>query len=399
MRTVYMDHNATTPVRPEVLDAMQPYLGGKFGNPNSIHRYGREARVAIEDAREHAAALIGAAESEEIFFTSGGTESDNWAIRGLLSAVEGPAHVVTTAIEHEAVLATCRDLEARGVEVTYLAPDAGGRVRAADVAAAIRPHTKIVSVMWGNNEVGTIQPIHEIGAACRARGVAFHTDAVQALGKEAIDVESAGVSLLSASAHKINGCKGTGFLYVRSGTRLDPLVMGGGQEQSLRSGTENVAGIVAMGEACRLAQAEGPALAGRAAALRDRLENEICERVPDVCVNGDVAHRLPGTSNLGFIGAEGETLLIRLDLEGVAISTGAACSSGSPEPSHVLLAMGLPEEAVQGSVRFSLGYGNTEEDVARVLEVLPESVRRIREMAPRRKSGKTRENPGKPEKT
>ena len=384
-----MDHNATTPMRPEVLAAMQPYLAEKFGNPNSIHRYGRETRIAIENARDHAAALIGAAESDEIFFTAGGTESDNWALRGVISAASGRSHVVTTAIEHEAVLATCQTLEAEGVKVTYVKPNRKGRVSAEDVAAAIRPDTKIVSVIWGNNEVGTVQPIHEIGALCRERGILFHTDAVQALGKQPIDVERAGVSLLSATGHKINASKGTGYLYVKKGTELDPFMTGGGQEQNLRSGTENVAGIVALGEACRLAKEEGPQSAKNIAALRDRLENEICEHVPDVLVNGDTDHRLPGTSNLGFVGAEGETLLIRLDLEGIAVSTGAACSSGSPEPSHVLLAMELPKETVQGSLRFSLGYGNSDADIDRLLEVLPEAVSKVREMAPRLKSTKT----------
>ncbi len=383
MKTVYMDHNATTPTRPEVLAALQPYLQEKFGNPNSIHRYGRETRIAVERARGHAATLIGAADSDEILFTSGGTESDNWALRGVVSAARGGrSHIVTTQVEHEAVLTTCRTLEGEGVAVTYVPPDRKGRISPGEVAAAIRPDTKLVSVMWGNNEVGTIQPIPEIGAVCQERGVPLHTDAVQVLGKEPVDVERAGVSLLSASGHKINACKGTGFLYVRRGVRLDPLIAGGGQEQKMRAGTENVVGIVAMGEACRIAQEEGAQFARRVSTLRDRLENEICERVPDVLVNGDPARRLPGTSNLGFIGAEGETLLIRLDLEGIAVSTGAACSSGSPEPSHVLLAMGLPREAVQGSLRFSLGHGNSDADVDRLLEVLPDAVRRVREMAP-----------------
>ena len=388
MKTIYMDHNATTPMRPEVLAAIQPYLGEKFGNPNSIHRYGRETKTAIENARAHAAALIGAADSDEIFFTSGGTESDNWALRGVISAAQGASHIITTAIEHEAVLATCHMLEAEGVEITYLKPNRKGCISAEDVASAIRPNTKIVSVMWGNNEVGTIQPIHEIGAICQEHGILFHTDAVQALGKKPIDVACAGVSLLSASGHKINASKGTGFLYVKKGTRLDSFITGGGQEQKLRAGTENVAGIVAMGEACRIAKDEGPPFVKKVSALRDRLENEICEHVPDVLVNGDTEHRLPNTSNLGFIGAEGETLLIRLDLEGIAVSTGAACSAGSPEPSHVLLAMDLPKETVQGSLRFSLGYGNSDEDIDRLLEVLPETVSKLREMAPRLKSTK-----------
>lgn len=390
MKNIYMDHNATTPTRPEVLAAIQPYLGEKFGNPNSIHRYGRAARAAIENARDHAATLIGAADSDEIFFTSGGTESDNWALRGVISADrETTNHIITTKIEHEAVLSTCRMLEAEGVEVSYLKPNGKGRISAEDVASAIRPNTKIVSVMWGNNEVGTMQPIQEIGAICQEREILFHTDAVQALGKESINVRKAGVSLLSASGHKINGCKGAGFLYVRRGTKIAPLLSGGGQEKKLRSGTENVAGIVAMGEACRIAKEENPQSTENISALRDRLENEICERIPDVLVNGDPEHRLPGTSNLGFIGAEGETLLIRLDLEGIAVSTGAACSSGSPEPSHVLLAMGLSKEAVQGSLRFSLGYGNSDDDIDRLLEVLPEAVSKVREMAPRLQAMRT----------
>ncbi len=388
MKTIYMDHNATTPPRPEVLAALQPYLAEKFGNPNSIHRYGRETRTAIENARDHAAALVGAAESEEIVFTSGGTESDNWALRGIISEAQGASHIVTTQIEHEAVLTTCRTLEEEGVQVTYVKPNQKGRVSAEDVASAIQPNTRIVSVMWANNEVGTIQPIQEIGALCQERGILFHTDAVQALGKESIDVQKAGVSLLSASGHKINGCKGAGFLYVKKETRLGPLITGGGQEQKLRSGTENVPGIVAIGEACRIAKDEGGRFAKNVSAFRDRLENEICERIPDVSINGDQEHRLPGTSNLGFIGTEGETLLIRLDLEGIAVSTGAACSSGSPEPSHVLLAMGLSKEAVQGSLRFSLGYGNSNDDVDRLLKVLPEAVSKAREMAPRLKLAK-----------
>ncbi len=383
METIYLDHNATSPVRPEVADSARPYLTATFGNPNSIHRFGREARAAVENARREAAALIGAAEPEEIIFTSGGTESDNWALRGVIAAAGGTGHIVTTAIEHPAVLDTCKALEEAGVEITRVPPNGKGRVSAGDVADAIRPDTRLVSVMWANNEVGTVQPVEEIAAICRERGVPFHTDAVQAVGKLPIDVEAAGITLLAATGHKFNGWKGAGFLYVRKGTRLDSLITGGGQEQNLRSGTENVSGIVALGEACRLARVEAPAAAQARAALRDRLENEICERIPDVVVNGDPAHRLPGTSNLGFLGAEGETLLIRLDLEGIAVSTGSACSAGSTEPSHVLLAMALPDAAVKGSLRFSLGWGNTEEDINRVMAVLPEAVERVRAMAPR----------------
>jgi cysteine desulfurase len=383
VKTIYLDHNATSPVRPEVAEAAGPYLTQTFGNPNSIHRFGREARAAVENARQEAASLIGAADPEEIVFTSGGTESDNWALRGVISAAGGGGHIVTTAIEHPAVLDTCKTLEETGVEITRVPPNGKGRVSAGDLADAIRPDTRLVSVMWANNEVGTTQPIEEIAAACRERGVLFHTDAVQAVGKLPIDVEAAGISLLSATGHKFNGWKGAGFLYVRNGVVLDPLITGGGQEQNLRSGTENVSGIVALGEACRLVRVEAPAAMKARAALRDRLENEICERISDVVVNGDPGHRLPGTSNLGFLGAEGETLLIRLDLEGIAVSTGSACSAGSTEPSHVLLAMGLPEAAIKGSLRFSLGWGNTEEDIKRLMEILPEAVARVREMAPR----------------
>lgn len=387
---VYLDHNATTPVRPEVAEIINRHLGAAFGNPNSIHRYGRETRRSVESAREHAASLIGARSPEEIVFTSGGTESNNWALRGAIAAVNGGGHIVTTAVEHPAVLGTCEVLESAGTEVTYVKPSGKGRVSADEIVRAIRPDTRIVSVMWANNEVGTIQPIAEIGVACRERGVLFHTDAVQAAGKISINVEAARVDLLSASGHKINSSKGAGFLYIREGVHIEPIITGGGQERDLRSGTENVPGIAGLGEACRLAQEGLPAAAEKTARLRDMLENEILERIPDVVVNGDLDHRLPGTSNLGFLGAEGETLLIRLDLEGFAVSTGSACSSGSTEPSHVLLAMGLPKDAIMGSLRISLGWGNTEDEVRRLMEILPGAVERVRRMAP-----KARAVPGK----
>ena len=380
---VYLDHNATTPVRPEVAGIINRHLGAAFGNPNSVHHFGRETREAVEQAREHAASLIGARSPEEIVFTSGGTESDNWALRGALAAAGGGGHIVTTAIEHPAVLGTCEALERAGTKVTYVKPGGKGRVSADEIVDAIRPDTRIVSVMWANNEVGTVQPIAEIGSACRERGVLFHTDAVQAAGKISIDVEAACVDLLSASGHKINASKGAGFLYIREGVHIEPIITGGGQERDLRSGTENVPGIAGLGEACRLAQEELPGAAGKIARLRDMLENEILERIPDVVVNGDPDHRLPGTSNLGFLGAEGETLLIRLDLEGFAVSTGSACSSGSTEPSHVLLAMGLPKGAIRGSLRISLGWGNTEDEVRRLMEILPGAVERVRRMAPK----------------
>ena len=383
---VYLDHNATTPVRPEVAEIINHHLGAAFGNPNSIHRFGRETRGAVEGARGHAAALIGARSPEEIIFTSGGTESDNWALRGAVAAVNGGGHIVTTAVEHPAVLGTCEALEKTGTQVSYVRPDSKGRVSADEIVKAIRPDTQIVSVMWANNEVGTVQPIAEIGAACRERGIIFHTDAVQAAGKISINVEAARVDLLSASGHKINTSKGAGFLYIREGVHIEPIITGGGQERDLRSGTENVPGIAGLGEACRLAREGLAGAAVETARLRDILENEILEHIPDVVMNGDPDHRLPGTSNLGFLGAEGETLLIRLDLEGFAVSTGSACSSGSTEPSHVLLAMGLPKDAIRGSLRISLGWGNTEDDVRRLMKILPGAVERVRQMAPRARS-------------
>ncbi|MDA1001218.1 MAG: cysteine desulfurase family protein [bacterium] len=386
MTAIYFDHSATTPVRPEVAAAMRPFLESAFGNPNSIHRFGREARAAIDAAREHVAELIGAEDPEEIFFTSGGTESDNWALRGAIEAAGGIGHIVTTGVEHPAVLDTCKALQSKGVAVTFIPPDETGRVPAESVIAAIRPDTRIVSVMWANNEVGTLQPIEAIAEGCRARDVLFHTDAVQAVGKIPIDVKNVRVDLLSASAHKINGPKGTGFLYMRRGTILPPLITGGGQENDLRSGTENVAGIAGMGAACRLAREEGEAARAHIRRLRDRLENEVCERIPDVVVNSHPEHRLPGTVNLSFLGAQGETLLIRLDLEGIAVSTGSACSAGSTEPSHVLLAMNLPKERIQGSLRFSLGWGNSDADVDALLRVLPEAVSRVRASAPKERA-------------
>ena len=383
MNHIYMDHNATTPVRSEVAEKINLFLGPHYGNPNSIHRFGRQARTAVENAREEVATLIGSKDSQEIIFTSGGTESDNWALRGVIAAAGGGGHIVTTAIEHSAILDTCKSLEEMGVQVTYVPPDRLGRIAAENIAEAIRPETRLVSVMWANNETGTVQPLEEVAALCRERNVLFHTDGVQAVGKIPVDVETVKVDFLSASAHKINGPKGVGFLYIRKGSPISPLITGGGQEENLRSGTENVPGIVGLGEACRLVREEGASEKKRICGLRDRLEQEAIEHIPDVVINGDPNHRVPGTTNLGFHGAEGETLLIRLDLEGFAASTGSACSAGSTEPSHVLQAMGIPREAVRGSLRLSLGWGNTEEDVSRLLKILPDAVEKIRSMAPR----------------
>jgi cysteine desulfurase len=337
----------------------------------------------VENAREEVATLIGSKDPQEIIFTSGGTESDNLTLRGVIAAAGGGGHIVTTAIEHSAILDTCKYLEETGVQVAYVPPDRLGRVAAEDIAEAIRPETRLVSVMWANNETGTVQPLEEVTAICRERNVLFHTDGVQAMGKISADVETAKVDFLSASAHKINGPKGVGFLYIRKGSSISPLITGGGQEKNLRPGTENVPGIVGLGEACRLVREEGASERKRICDLRDRLEREAIEHIPDVVINGESNHRVPGTTNMGFLGVEGETLLIRLDLEGFATSTGSACSVGSTEPSHVLQAMDIPRETVRGSLRFSLGWGNTEEDVSRLLKILPDAVEKIRSMAPR----------------
>ncbi|MFQ5692081.1 MAG: cysteine desulfurase NifS [Nitrospinota bacterium] len=378
MRRIYMDHNATTPIRPEVLEAFLPFSRERFGNPSSVHAEGQAARVAVEEAREKVAGLL-SARPREIVFTGCGTESDNAAIRGVLAANEKKGrHIVTTTIEHPAVLETCKLLETKGVEVTYVPVGRCGVVDPDDVARAIRDDTVLVSVMHGNNESGCIQPIGEIGKIARARGTIFHTDAVQTLGKVPIDVDAMNIDLLALSGHKLNAPKGIGALYIREGTPMEALVTGGHQERNWRSGTENVAGMVALGRACELAGEEMEEEAPRLARLRDRLQEGLQERIPEVAVNGDPERRLPGTLNMSFRAVGGEPLLINLDLAGVAVSTGSACASGNTDPSHVLVAMGVPRDLIEGSLRFSLGWGNTEEDVDRVIEVLPDIVARLR---------------------
>ena len=386
MRRVYLDNNATTPLAPEVFEAMKPYLLEDFGNASSIHWYGQRAKNAIEKARQQVAKLINARPSE-VIFTSGGTESDNAAIFGIVQAARVAApHIITTGIEHHAVFNTAQALEKRGVSVTYVGVGASGVVDPADVKRAIRPETALISIMHANNEIGTIQPLAEIGGIAREHDVYFHTDAVQSVGKIPVDVEKLGVDLLSLSAHKFNGPKGAGAMYIRRGTILKPLLYGGHHERDRRPGTENVPGIVGLGMAAELALAHPEEVGQRVASLRDQLECGILERVPQVSVNGDPGRRLPTTSNLCFDYVEGEGFVIAMDLRGIACSTGAACSSGSVEPSHVLSAIGLTPEQARSSIRLSLGRYNTAEDIDATLETLPAVVERLRSVSPRYKS-------------
>ncbi len=381
MKRIYMDHNATTPLREEVLDAMMPYLREEFGNASSLHSYGMQARRAIEGAREQVATGLGA-QPREIVFTGCGTESDNQAVKGIAFAKRGQGdHIITSQIEHKAVLETCQYLEKQGFRVTYLPVDEYGTVNPNDVARAITEQTVLVSVMFANNEVGTIQPIAEIGKMCRERGVCFHTDAVQAVGKLPIDVNELGIDLLSLSAHKFYGPKGVGALYARRGVKMDPLLHGGHQERGRRAATENVAGIVGLGKAIELRLEEMESEAERLAALRDRLCDGISELIESVHLNGHPTDRLPGTLDMGFEYIEGEGIIMGLDLAGVAVSSGSACTSASLEASHVLLAMGIEPALAQGSIRFSLGRGNTDADVDYVLEKLLPIVERLRAMS------------------
>ena len=376
---IYLDNAATTPCPPQVAEAMLPYFTQVYGNASSVHTWGREAKRAVEAARRQVQKALNAAQPQEIFFTGGGSESDNWAIKGAALACRS-GHIITTAIEHHAVLHTCQWLEKRGFRVTYLPVDGEGRVHPADVDKAIREDTILVSVMAANNEVGTLQPIGEIGEICRARGVLFHTDAVQAVGAVPIDVQALQVDLLSLSAHKIHGPKGVGALYVRKGTKLDSLLHGGAQERGFRAGTENLPGIVGLGKAIELATAQLADNAARMTALRERLIAGVMERVSGTRLNGHPTQRLPGNVNLSFEGVEGEALLLRLDLAGVAASSGSACTSGALDPSHVLMALGLTEAQAQGSLRLTLGTDTTAEEIDAVLDRLPPIVADLRSM-------------------
>lgn len=390
MERLYFDYNATTPILPEVLEAMLPFYTGRFGNPSSIHHYGQQARAAVEEARSQVARLLNC-RPHEIVFTSGGTEADNLAVFGAVRAAPARGdgkHVITTEIEHHAVLHACQALEKEGVEVTYLPVGRDGVVDPDDVRRALRPETVLVTVMYANNEIGAIQPVAEIAALARAHGVLMHTDAVQAVGKIPVDTKALGVDLLSLSGHKIYAPKGVGALYVRRNTRLQPVSYGGHHERDRRAGTENVAGVVALGRAAELARQSQAEESARLAALRDRLERGILERVDEAAVNGDPTRRVPNTSSIRFEYVEGEALVIALDLKGVACATGAACSSGAIEPSHVLTAIGLRPDQARASLRFSLGRQNTEAQVDQVLEIVPAVVARLRELSPVYKSEK-----------
>jgi cysteine desulfurase len=379
MRRIYLDNNATTPVLPEVLEAMRPYFGEHFGNASSIHHHGQETRAAVERARDSVASLLGC-RAAEVVFTSGGTEGDNLAIAGLTSAGD---HVIASNIEHHAVLHACKHLEETGCDVTYLSVDGRGLVDPDDVRRALRPNTKLISIMLANNETGVLQPVEEIGKIAAEADVDFHTDAVQAAGKVPIDVKRIGCNALSISGHKMHAPQGVGALFVRPGTRFQPLFYGGRHERSRRAGTENVPGIVGLGKAAELAMhgfERGDDK--KMSTLRDRLQQGIVAQVEEAGVNGDGAARVPNTVNIYFDYIDGEAMVISLDLKGLAVSTGAACSSGAIEPSHVLLAMGLRADRARASVRFSLGKQNTAEDIDLALALVPKTVARLRELSP-----------------
>ncbi len=420
MKRVYLDHNATTPVEPEVLDAMLPYLAGDFGNASSIHSFGQRARAAVETAREQVATLIGA-RPQEIIFTSGGTESDNHAIFGVVEAAAGvaatsgakqtaaasgakenaaasgakenaatsgaedkPKHVITSAIEHEAVLNACQALEKRGVGVTYLPVDHAGLIDLGVLrnTLSLHPETVLLTIMHANNELGTVQPLEQIGRIAAEADVYFHTDAVQSAGKLGIDVNAMRLDLLSLSGHKLYAPKGSGALYIRGGTRLRQFLYGGHHQRGFRPGTENVPGIVGLGKAAEIARKSLAEDAKRIAALRDTLEQGMLARVPYARINAEGTPRTPNTANITFSGIEGEALVIALDLKGLACSTGAACSSGAVEPSHVLTAIGLPPEAARATLRFSLGRHTTAQDIDFALSVVPAAVEQLRELSP-----------------
>ncbi|NPV62112.1 MAG: cysteine desulfurase NifS [Methanotrichaceae archaeon] len=378
MTRIYMDHSATSPVAPEVLEAMLPYFSQKFGNASSLHSFGLEAKEALEEAREKVANLLGA-DPEEIIFTSGGTESDNLALKGIarLHRQKGK-HIITSSIEHPAILEVCRILEKEGFEVTYLPVGSEGLVDPAALEAAIRPDTTLISIMHANNEIGTIQPVEEIGKIAAEKDIFLHTDAVQTAGKIPVDVDRLGVDLLSLSGHKFYGPKGVGALFIRKGTKIESIVQGGGHERSLRSGTENIPGIVGLGRAAELAGQEMPQEMERLTGLRDRLAGYVLDQVPESWINGSMTHRLPFNLNFGFKYVEGESMLLYLDAKGVAVSTGSACSSHKLEASHVLRALGLAPQDCHGSLRITMGRSNTSEDADYAGRCIVEAVQRFR---------------------
>jgi cysteine desulfurase len=382
MKKIYMDHNATTPLHPEALDAMLPFLKDNFGNPSSIHWAGRGVRKYIDEAREKVANLLNA-DPSGIVFTGGGSESDNLAIKGAVYALKKEGnHIITTKVEHPAVLNTCEYLEKTGYKVTYLPVDHEGMIDLDELTGSITTKTVLISIMYANNETGTLLPIKEVGEIAADKGILFHTDAVQAAGKIPMNLKDLKIDLLSLSGHKLYGPKGIGCLYIKKGTSIVPLIHGGHQEGGRRAGTENIPSIVGLGKACEIASKDMESQAKRITKLRDRLYEGIIDKLDHIKLNGHPVKRIPNTLNVSFEFIEGESLLLNLDLEGVAVSSGSACTSGSLKPSHVLTAMGLTPEIAQGSIRFSLGRNNTEEDVEYVLDVLPEIVNRLRSMSP-----------------
>jgi cysteine desulfurase len=382
MNRIYLDYNATTPVEPQVLDAMLPYFSAEFGNAASIHTVGQRARAAVETARDQVAALLGA-RSQEIVFTSGGTESDNHAIFGVIRSTPGATkHIITTNIEHEAVLNTCQALEKENVAVTYLPVNLDGVITVEQVEEAIRPHTALITVMHANNELGTVQPLEQIGKLAAQRDIYFHTDAVQSAGKIPLDAKTLGIDLLSISGHKIYAPKGIGALYIRGGSRVKQFFYGGHHQRGARPGTENVPGIVGLGKAAELARISLASGAARVSELRNKLESALAANILDSHINAARAPRTPNTTNLTFPGIEGEALVIALDLKGIAVSTGAACSSGAVEPSHVLTAIGLSAEEARASIRFSLGRHTSEGEIKYALEAVPAAVAQLRELSP-----------------
>jgi len=381
MKRIYLDHAATTPVDPKVMQAMKPFFNKKYGNASTLYRLGQEAKQALDHARSQVANVL-QAKSDEIIFTSGGTESDNFALKGIAFANRNKGkHIITTQIEHHAILEPCNWLEKQGFEITYLPVDRYGLVDLNRLEDAIRKDTLLVSIMFANNEIGTIEPIEDVGKLCREHDVYFHTDAVQAIGKVPIDVNGMSIDLLSMSSHKIYGPKGVGALYVREEVKIDPLLHGGGQEGNFRSGTENVAGIVGFGAACELTKKEMPKEPERQAKLRDRLIKNVL-KIENSHLNGHPTGRVPNNANFWFAFIEGESLILRLDMEGIEASTGSACSSKSLEPSHVLIGIGLKREETRGSLRLTLGRQNTKEDIDYVSEVLPQVVEKLREISP-----------------
>ena len=381
-KMIYLDNAATTKTAPEVVQAMLPYFSEYYGNPSSIYDFAGKSKEAITKGREQIAEVLGA-KKEEIYFTAGGSEADNWALKATFEAYKNKGnHIITTKIEHHAILHTAEFLETKGVDVTYLNVDEFGKISLEELENAIRPETVLISVMFANNEIGTIQPIAEIAEIAKKHGVLFHTDAVQAVGHVPIDVEKLHVDLLSMSGHKLGAPKGIGAIYIRKGTRISPLIFGGAQEKKLRAGTENIAGIVGLGKAAELAVAEMEETTKKLTALRDKLIHGILESIPDSRLNGHPTDRLPGNCNISFSYIEGESLLLLLDALGIAASSGSACTSGSLDPSHVLMAIGLPHEIAHGSLRLTIDRENTEEQVDFILEKLPGLVQRLRDMSP-----------------